>query len=137
MYREALKRDLKAIFKLKRVDVERSLETCIEQDVLCVDVESVKTGAEDGQATARVSGTIGVRSTDKHRMSGFLIKKINEAPAELLARFWFSQKEEHTAFSPADFELKGYRLSFTYFYKEEYNPAKGPLALANWIWGKK
>lgn len=132
MYKNALKTDLKTIFKVPRVDVGRPVETCIEQGVLCVDVETVRTYAQDGQAMARVTGTVGMRATDKENKSGYLIKKINEAPELILSRFWFGVREENAAFSPAEFELKGHKIRFTYFYKEEYNPARGPLAGASW-----
>lgn len=132
MYKDSLKTDLKTIFKVLRVDVGRAVETCLEQGVLCVDVENVRTYAQDGQAVARVSGYVGMRATDKANKNGYLLKKINEAPELILKRFWFGVREETAAFSPADFELKGYKIRFTYFYKEEYNPAPGPLAGAGW-----
>ncbi len=132
MYKNALKADLKTIFKVPRVDVGRAVETCIEQGILCVDVENVRTYAQDGQAVARVSGYVGIRAAEKENKSGYLIKKINEAPELILSRFWFGVREENAAFSPAELELKGHKIRFTYFYKEEYNPAPGPLEEAYW-----
>lgn len=132
MYKNALEADLKTIFKVPRVDIGRAVENCIEQGVLCVDIENARMSAQDGKATARVTGYIGIRATMKERKSGYLIKKINEADGDLTKRFWFSPSEENSSFSPADFELKGYKLRFTYFYREEYNPARGPLAGASW-----
>ena len=132
MYKQALKTDLKTIFKVPRVDVGRAVETCIEQGILCADIEQVRVYAQDGQAVARVSGYVGLWATDKENKSGYLIKKINEAPELLVQRFWFGVREETAAFSPAEFELKGHKIRFTYFYKEEYNPAPGPLAGAGW-----
>lgn len=132
MYKHALKTDLKAIFKVPRVDIWRAVETCVEQGILCVDVENVRVYAQDGQAWARVSGYVGLRATDTESKSGYLIKKINEAPELILQRFCFGVREETAAFSPAEFELKGHKIRFIYFYKEEYNPAPGPLAGAGW-----
>lgn len=132
MYTQALETDLKAIFKTKRVDVGRSVESCIEQGILCVDIERADIAASEGRAFGRVEGTVGLRGTLKDSLSGMLAKKINEAPAGLVSRFWFSAREERTAFGPVEQELKGYKVKFIYFYREEYNPPRGPLAGASW-----
>ena len=95
MYQEQLKKDLKTIFKVPRVDV-------------------------------------GIRATEQENKNGYLIKKINEAPELLVSRFWFSPQEEQAAFSPAEFELKGYKVRFTYFYSSQYNLPQGTLEDATW-----
>lgn len=132
MYKKQLEKDLQTIFKTKAVRICSAAET-LEQDVLCVDIASARTGAQSGRAWARVSGTVAIRGTAAKNLSGFLIKKINEAPAEDVARFWFSGKEV-AAQLPIGWELKAYQMDFAYFYKEEYAPVKGILEYAKLVW---
>ena len=132
MYKKQLEKDLQKIFKTKAVRFCSPMET-LEQDVLCVDIASARTGAQEGRAWVRVSGTIALRGTAAKNLSGFLIKKINEAPAEDVARFWFSGSEQ-AGQTPLGCELKVYQLDFTYFYEEEYAPVKGILEYAKLVW---
>lgn len=132
MYKKAIETDLKQIFETRRVDF-MGVETCLEQDVLCVDVSRVRTGAQEGKAWARVYGSVGIRGTIKKNPSGFLTKKIAEAEPEVLKRFWFAPVEMPVS-TPTEWELKAFKLDFVYFFKEEYAPVKGILEYAKMFW---
>lgn len=132
MFRKQLEADLKAVFKVKDVRF-CAVEDTIEQDVLCVDTASVHSGAQAGRAWARVSGSVAIKGTSKKNPAGFLVKKLNEAPAEALSNFWFSGKET-PALTPVPWEIKAYQMNFTYFYKEEYAPVKGIIEYAKLFW---
>lgn len=132
MFKKQLEADLQAIFKMKAVRFCAAADT-IEQDVLCVDIASVRSGAQAGRAWARVSGTLAIKGTLKKNPSGFLTKKLYEAPADALGRFWFSGKET-PALTPLSWEIKSYQMDFTYFYEEEYAPVKGIIEYAKLFW---
>lgn len=132
MFHKQLEADLQAIFKTKGLRFCGVAET-LEQDVLCVEVTSVRSGAQAGRAWARVRGTIAIKGTIKKNPAGFLSKKLYEAPADALTRFWFSGKET-PALMPVAWELKAYQMDFTYFYEEEYAPVKGLLEYAKLVW---
>lgn len=132
MYKKAIEKDLKQIFETRRVDF-MGVETCLEQDVLCVDVSRVRSGAQEGKAWARVFGSVGIRGTIKKNPVGFLTKKIAQAEPEVLKRFWFAPVEM-PASTPAEWELKAYKVEFVYFYQEEYAPVKGVLEYAKMFW---
>lgn len=132
MFHKALERDLKRIFQTKAVRF-MSAERNIEQDVLCVDITAQRIGAQEGKAWARVSGTVAVRGTDKKNPAGFLSKKVQQAPADVLARFWFGPSEAPLQL-PMEWELKAYAKDFTYFYSEEYAPVKGLIEYAKLFW---
>lgn len=132
MYQEQLEEDLKKIFKTKAVRFCRA-EGLLEQDVLCVDITAQRIGAQEGKAWARVSGTVAVRGTNKKNPSGFLAKKVAQADPQVLARFWFASGETPVNI-PVEWEIKAYKLDFTYFYQEEYAPVKGILEYAKLFW---
>lgn len=132
MYKKAIEKDLKQIFQTRRVDF-MGVETCLEQDVLCVDVSRVRNGAQEGKAWARVYGSVGIRGTIKKNPAGFLTKKIAQAEPEVLKRFWFAPVEM-PASTPTEWELKATKLDFVYFYREEYAPVKGILEYAKMFW---
>lgn len=132
MYQEQLEEDLKKIFKTKAVRFCRA-EGLLEQDVLCVDITAQRIGAQEGKAWARVSGTVAVRGTNKKNPSGFLAKKVAQADPQVLARFWFASGETPVNI-PVEWEIKAYKLDFTYFYQEEYAPVKGIIEYAKLFW---
>lgn len=132
MYKKAIEKDLKQIFETRRVDFV-GVETCLEQDVLCVDVSRVRSGAKEGKAWAWVYGSVGIRGTIKKNPSGLLTKKIAEADPEVLKRFWFAPVEM-PASTPTEWELKATKLDFVYFYQEEYAPVKGILEYVKLFW---
>lgn len=132
MYKKAIEKDLQQIFETRRVDFV-GVETCIEQDTLCVDISRVRSGAQEGKAWARVYGSVGIRGTMKKNPAGFLTKKISEAEPEVLGRFWFAPVEMPVS-TPTEWELKATKLDFVYFYQEEYAPVKGILEYAKMFW---
>lgn len=132
MYQEKLEEDLKKIFKTKAVRFCRA-EGLLEQDVLCVDITAQRLGAQEGKAWARVSGTVAVRGASKKNPAGFLTKKVAEAAPQLLSRFWFGASESPVLL-PIEWEIKAYKLDFTYFYQEEYAPVKGIIEYAKLFW---
>lgn len=132
MYQKQLEEDLKKIFKTKAVRFCRA-EGLLEQDVLCVDITAQRIGAQEGKAWARVSGTVAVRGTNKKNPSGFLAKKVAQADPQVLARFWFASGETPVNI-PVEWEIKAYKLDFTYFYQEEYAPVKGIIEYAKLFW---
>lgn len=132
MFHKQLETDLKAVFKVKDVRFCAVAET-LEQDVLCVDISAVRTGAKEGRAWARVSGTVAIKGTSKKNPAGFLVKKLHEAPVEALGPFWFSGRET-PALTPVPWEIKAYQMDFTYFYEEEYAPVKGFIEYAKLFW---
>lgn len=132
MYQKQLEEDLKKIFKTKAVRFCRA-EGLLEQDVLCVDITAQRIGAQEGKAWARVSGTVAVRGTNKKNPSGFLAKKVAQADPQVLARFWFASGETPVNI-PIEWEIKAYKLDFTYFYQEEYAPVKGIIEYAKLFW---
>lgn len=132
MYQKQLEEDLKKIFKTKAVRFCRA-EGLLEQDVLCVDITAQRIGAQEGKAWARVSGTVAVRGTNKKNPSGFLAKKVAQADPQVLARFWFASGETPVNI-PIEWEIKAYKLEFTYFYQEEYAPVKGIIEYAKLFW---
>ena len=132
MFEKALEEDLKKIFKTKAVRFCRA-EGLLEQDVLCVDITAQRIGAQEGKAWARVSGTVAVRGTNKKNPSGFLAKKVAQADPQVLARFWFASGETPVNI-PVEWEIKAYKLDFTYFYQEEYAPVKGIIEYAKLFW---
>lgn len=132
MFHKSLERDLKTIFQTKAVRF-MSAERNIEQDVLCVEILAQRIGAQEGKAWARVSGTVAIRGTDKKNPAGFLSKKVQQAPADVLARFWFGSSETPVQL-PTEWELKAFKKDFTYFYREEYAPVKGLIEYAKLVW---
>lgn len=132
MFHKALERDLKRIFQTKAVRF-MGAERNIEQDVLCVDITAQRIGAQEGKAWARVSGTVAVRGTNKKNPSGFLAKKVAQADPQVLARFWFASGETPVNI-PIEWEIKAYKLEFTYFYQEEYAPVKGIIEYTKLFW---
>lgn len=132
MYKKAIEKDLQQIFETRRVDFV-GVETCFEQDTLCVDISRVRSGAQEGKAWSRVYGSVGIRGTMKKNPSGFLTKKIAEAEPEVLGRFWFAPVEM-PASTPTEWELKAIKIDFVYFYQEEYAPVKGILEYAKMFW---
>lgn len=132
MFTKKLEQDLKTIFKMRDVRFCRP-EATIEQDVLCVDITAQRVGAQEGKAWARVSGSVAIRGTLKKNPAGFLSKKIAEAPADVLNRFWWGANEAPVNL-PIEWEVKAYKLDFTYFYKEEYAPVKGLIEYAKLFW---
>lgn len=132
MFHKQLEADLKAIFKVKAVRFCAAAET-LEQDVLCVDITSVRNRARAGYAWARVSGSVAIKGAAKKNPAGLLAKKLYEAPAQILTRFWFSGRETPVQ-SLMSWELKTYQMDFTYFYEEEYAPVKGLIEYAKLFW---
>lgn len=132
MYQKQLEEDLRKIFKTKAVRFCRA-EGLLEQDVLCVDITAQRIGAQEGKAWARISGTVAVRGTNKKNPSGFLAKKVAQADPQVLARFWFASGETPVNI-PVEWEIKAYKLDFTYFYQEEYAPVKGIIEYAKLFW---
>lgn len=132
MFKKKLQADLEAIFKTKAVRI-CSVTSTIEQDVLCVDISEQKIKVQEGIASGRIIGTIAVRGTERKNPAGFLTKKIQQASAEELDRFWFGAKETPVPM-PVEWEIKAYQMDFTYFYEEEYAPVKGILEYAKLVW---
>lgn len=126
MFKRALAADLISIFGVKKVKFA-SLETAGEQKVLYVDVTNVKPTIRDGKESARVSATLGIAGTLEDNPSGFFLKRIMKANANLIKRFAFDRTETPIDNGVFDWELKANSLSFIYFYEEEYNPPKNLL----------
>lgn len=123
MYKKALAADLTSIFGIKKIKFA-SLETAAEQKVLYVDVNNVKPTIRDGKESARVYATLGIAGTLEDNPSGFLLKQIMKANANLVKRFAFDRTESRVDNAAFDWELMTNSISFIYFYEEEYNPPR-------------
>lgn len=131
MFKKALEKDLKDIFKVKKVIFQR-LDSAVEHDVLYCEVSDSRQVVRRGEEFARVSGKIGIFGAEAGNPYGFFQKQLEKAPADIEKRFWFGRTETQSETAPG-WELKTQSIDFVYFYKAEYYPVKGVISVVEFI----
>ncbi len=131
MFKKALERDLKAIFKVKKIVFQR-IENALEQNILYVEISSAKTTVRRGAEFATVRGRIGIAGPLAGNPFGFFHKKLEDAPNALEKRFHFGKTEWQSENLPG-WEIKTQTIDFIYFYANEYYPVKGFITGIKWI----
>ncbi len=120
---DQLQKDLRDIFKLKKSTFDQPGES-LEQETLFIEVETCRTRLKEGIETGRVNGKVRIFAQNDKLPLGYLAKRIEEASATLLNRFFFSELEEN---SNTYRNLAERNASFVYFYSSQYNPPSGTI----------
>lgn len=128
MFENSLEKDLKTIFNLSKVTF--NLPGSYEKNTGFIEIDRAvtKTSRVAKRAQARVYGRLVVFVSDEDMPYGFISKRIDKAPANIKARFFFTQTEENIPASEARLQnLYERHCNFIYFYREQFDPNQGEL----------
>lgn len=118
---------LKEIFGLKKVTFDEPSEV-FEQDTLFVVIEECLSRATQGNAYAKVTGSIVIFSERDKLPYGFFAKRIAQAPATATKEFFFFDTDVDALNSPARLQnISERRSRFVYLYSGQYDPNQGLL----------
>lgn len=122
MFKDALERDLKTVFDVKKVKFTAP-SFGKELGILFCELDESTIEIKPGVEAARVSGQISIMSQDN--LCGYLSKKIALCANEVDERFFFSCEERDLNLALYDDKLFCYTLRFVYFYEGQYDvPSK-------------
>lgn len=118
MFKNALERDLKTLFDVKKVKFTAP-SFGKELGVLFCEPGECVVEIRQGTQAARVPGRISIIS--ESNQCGYLSKKIAQCPNWLDDRFFFSREEPNLSLALYDDKLFCYTMEFIYFYEEQYD----------------
>lgn len=124
MFEDKLQKLFSEIFDIQKVSFDEPPDSAIEQETLFVTIERAPGKARHGKYIARVEGEAFIMAPSDKIPFGYFTKRIENAPSELTAPFFFYEIEENT---------KRYRnlvqraFSFVYFFQDQYDPKVGKM----------
>lgn len=121
MFEKTLETKLKKIFGVKKVTFSQPGKSN-EQEVLFVDVEQSRNRFKDGFFIARVTGTLTINANADKLPFGYFSKQIEKAdPADKEGLAFFDFERNNKIYQ----NIVQRTVSFTYFFKDQFDPAKG------------
>lgn len=126
MFHEALARDLKKIFEVKKV-LFASPKLEKEKSFYCVVEHSRLKNLVGGKAVADVIGNIGMIGQNKENPSFYFFRKIEKADKNILKRFYFSNIENNIDIDYSGQNFNGFFIKFVYYYRSEYDTNRNKI----------
>lgn len=124
--RDDVEKKLREIFGIDKVTF--SEPGSFEQDTLFVEVEDCKVRPSKGFAYGQLTGSLVLFTQAEKAPLGFFAKRINNSGTKA-KDFFFYEVDTEILNSPARVQnISERRCRFRYFYKEQYDPARGQLA---------
>lgn len=121
MFEKSLETKLKKIFDFKKVTFAQPGKAN-EQDCLFIDVEQSRNRFKDGFFIARVTGTVTINSNSEKLPFGYFSKRIEKASqSDKEGLVFFDFEKNNKIFG----NIVQRSVSFTYFFKDQFDPSKG------------
>lgn len=134
MFRQELENDLRAIFEINEIRYQ-SVDEGLEQDVLYLQIDTVKEMPKHDHFYFAVRGTLGTHSLQTVNKYGYLLERARLANVGNKDRFRFSSREKNIPVTFADDLFIKTKLDFEYRVKIPFNPTVGEITYPkmNWV----